>query len=77
MPEGNRNPTAMDTTSVGRLCINSGCSNTYRVKVRAMASKFPGIITSGYQMSERIGMTLTGMDDYRMLFFDHIKTYKK
>ena len=48
MPEGNRNPAALDTKKTGRLCIDRGCKNTYRVRVRAMASKFPGILTSGY-----------------------------
>jgi ABC-type antimicrobial peptide transport system permease subunit len=73
MPEGNRNPAALDTTKTGRLCINSGCSETYRVRVRAMASKFPGTLMSGYQAAENFAMTLTGMDQYKMLMKDFIK----
>lgn len=46
IPEGLRDPLSMSTKVSGRFCIGletNNCLNSYKVKVRAMVTKMPGI----------------------------------
>lgn len=52
MAEGYREITSLDTTKRGRLCSDSRCLNTYEVKVRALAAKFPGMQMTTYRTAD-------------------------
>ena len=44
--EGMRDPMSIDTKREARLCIGDkkGCSNSFKVKIRAMVTKMPGFL---------------------------------
>ena len=82
LPEGMRHPLSLDTNTDARFCIGNShfkkmneyvnCTQDYKVKIRAMLSKIPGLMFTGFQSASLISKVIVTEDQYKQMLNDFL-----